>query len=178
MNSPNCERYLDPEFGFSICPPPGWHFQSQATVAETRERVGIDEIKSARMPLFIATKYAETTEIVNPTIQIGFRPIPHPRPESWLRFQTFVNSQFEGIFEDYRVLLEPSSIVVGGLEAVMTRASFTVGYLDDEPLRVLARSFTVPRGDDMFQIGMSGPLEGDDICEREFDETLTSIEFV
>lgn len=177
MESQDAHRYVDPEFGLSLVPPMGWHFKSSPEVAELRKRVGIDELKTARMPIFVATKHADVEDDVNPTIQIAFRPTPRPRPESWLAFQSFVNNQFENLFEDFTILLEPTFIEIGGIEAVVSRASYTVAYLGDKPLRVLGRSFIVPRGDDMFQIGMAGPLEGDDVCETEFEETLSSIQF-
>ncbi len=177
MDNHDVNRYVDPEFEFSLIPPVGWHFQSSEHVAEMRKRVDIDELKTARMPIFVATKHADVEDDVNPTIQIAFRPIPRPRPESWLQFQSFVNTTFEDLFEDFTVLQEPTFIHIGEIEAVVSRASYTVAYLGDKPLRVLGRSFTVPRGDDMFQIGMAGPLEGDDVCEAEFEETLSSIQF-
>jgi len=52
---------------------------------------------------------------------------------------------------------------------------FTVRNDAGREFKTLSRLWIVPRGGHMFIIGMSGPQDGPELSEQEFEQTLASI---
>jgi len=56
------------------------------------------------------------------------------------------------------------------------KAAYTLRTQQGNAHRIVVRMWLVPRGSTMFLIGGSGPIDGPDVSEGEFESALASIQ--
>jgi len=72
---------------------------------------------------------------------------------------------------------EIEDVVVSGLPSAKVKSHYTIGVQGQgTKYDVRTRTWAVPRGPYFFMIAMSGPPDGEDASEAEFEQVLASIE--
>jgi hypothetical protein len=165
--------------GIAIARPAGWHDVSLAEVQANRERARLADAElqqaiTARsaLPILAFTKYAEPHAGLNPTIQVTLRPALAGTPTQLL---TMALATVRRAFADFRLVTPVQPVQVAGWSAAHASATYTLQNEHGATFRVRSRFWLVPRGSLMFLIGMSGGQSGDDECERQFAEVLSTL---
>jgi hypothetical protein len=165
--------------GVAINRPAGWHDLTLAQVQETREhtRLADPELQHAisrqsAMPILSFTKYQEPHAGLNPTIQLGLRPLVAGAPTEVLEMAL---QTMPRLFADFRPIAPVEAVQVAGLSAAHATATYTQHTDGGETFPVKSRLWLVPRGRLMFLITMSGSQTGEDVCEREFEAVISTL---
>jgi hypothetical protein len=132
-------------------------------------------LQRATAPLFAFSRYQEPHATLNPTVQVVLRPRPASLPESATPLLRVAVVTLQKAFPDFAFVEPIQDVEVGGMRAAYMKATYTLTTASKRELRVLSRTWLVPRGSFMFLIGMSGATDGDDVCEAEFAAALKSI---
>jgi hypothetical protein len=173
------DRIEHPGAGIAIDRPAGWQEATLAQVQANREhaRLTDPELQHAlttrsAMPLLVFTKYQDGHAGLNPTIQVTLRPALAGNPAQLLA--SAIQIMRRG-FEDFQVVTPPRSTKVDGWAAAQARATYTLRTDRGETFDVDSRFWLIPRGRLMFLVGMSGSQVGEDACETEFTDALSSL---
>jgi hypothetical protein len=175
------ERVANATAGISIVPPPGWHVTSMQDVLRNRSQLRLPDaqleagLQRATAPLFAFSKYQEPYATLNPTVQVVLRPRPSSLPTSATALLRIATATLQKAFPDFAFVEPIQDAQVSGMGAAYMKATYTLTTADQRQLRVLSRTWVVPRGSFMFLIGMSGATGGDDVCEPEFAAALKSV---
>ncbi|MCP4643980.1 MAG: hypothetical protein GY851_26290 [bacterium] len=166
-----------PQVGFSITVPDGWMIRTNAEVMANRERFSEQLAENSQAPLFAATKYAESSSNINPTVQVLHRPVPQPGIEgarNALRLGLGGIAQMMGNVDEQS---GPHPGLIGNREAVGGSLQYVIGFKDERPLKVESNMWCVPDDGFVYLIGLSGPADGPDESSVLFKEILASIAF-
>ncbi len=165
--------------------PKGWHLQSLESTLANRASVRMkdEEFKQAietqgASPIFIAAKHEEPFETLNPTIQVLCRPIGPLAGKSGVEILTMVVPVLERQFEEFEVVKPVHEVPVGGQKAGRVTTRYTLRTQDDRTFRTEATIVTVPRGIVLYQLGFSGPHEGEDAVASAIDPFLAAVKFL
>jgi hypothetical protein len=176
------DTFVDQEIGVALRKPKGWTFVSSYHVKENRREIRTNSSEMdqalqerARLPLVAATKYPEARDDVNPTIQVVVRPRGTMARSSATALAALVTSGLSNSFRGFSLETPPTVTTVSGHEAAHVRARYELGTLDGRTYQVLARLWIVPRGEYCYLIGMSGPAQGADRSDAEFQAVLRSV---
>jgi hypothetical protein len=176
------ERFENATAGISLERPGAWQTASLQTVQENRERVQLSDAelqaamqKAATAPLFVFMKHPEPHPNLNPSIQVTLRPAGPLAGSSPTEMMRVAVGALQKALADFAFVTETQDAQVSGLPAAHMRARYTAKNRDGSEFKVLTRMWLVPRGSFIFLIGMSGPQEGPDVSEREFEQALASI---
>ena len=175
------ERVGNATAGISIVPPPGWHVTSMQDVLRNRSQLRLPDaeleagLQRATAPLFAFSKYQEPYATLNPTVQVVLRPRPTSLPTSATALLRIATLTLQKAFPDFAFVEPIQDAQVAGMSAAYMKATYSLTTANQRSLRVLTRTWVVPRGSFMFLIGMSGATVGDDVCETEFAAALKSI---
>ena len=77
-------------------------------------------------------------------------------------------------FPDLTYVDEVQDANIDGIDGAYTKIKYTVSA-GDQKFPTLARMWMVPRGHNIFIVGMSGPQEGPDVSEDTFMKIFKSI---
>ena len=133
-------------------------------------------LQRATAPLFVFAKYPEPHPTLNPTIQIVLRPSPGTAGTPATTILAGASQTMQKVYPDFQFLEPIRSAVISGMPAASMKATYTLRTQQGNAYRILSRMWLVPRGSTMFLIGMSGPLDGPDVSEGEFESALASIQ--
>jgi hypothetical protein len=168
--------------GFSICKPEGWNFLTAEEVAANRAvaRLKDEELEKqirerANAPLVAIMRFPEPYDDLNPSIQVMFRPLGQLAGTPAVEVMKFVFGQLQGSFADFTFVEEIHETELGGQTAAHGRAKYTVANDEGREFPTLSRFWLICRGSFMFMISMSGPQEGPNVSEEEFEQVAASI---
>ena len=176
------QRYDNGTAGISLAAPAGWHVVSMQQVMENRSKVRLPDsqlqagLQRAAAPLFVFAKYPEPSTTLNPTFQVVLRPAAAPPGTPATTILAGAAQTLQQIYPDFRFVEPIQTAVVSRMPAAYMKATYTLRTQQGNAHNVLARTWLVPRGATMFLIGMSGPVQGPDVSEREFAEAFASIQ--
>jgi hypothetical protein len=124
------------------------------------------------MPLLSFAKYEEPHAGLNPTIQLGLRPVAPGAPTEVLEMAL---QTMRRVYADFRVIAPVQAVEVAGWSAAHATATYTLHNDRGESFSVKGRLWLVPRGRLMFLIAMSGSQAGEDVCESEFEAVISTL---
>ena len=176
------QRFDHATAGFSIARPAGWQTGALQQVQESRKaiRLADPELQAAvqtlaAAPLFVFWKYPEPNPELNPTIEVQLRPIGPLAGSAPKVLMRVAIGPIRKAVPDFTYVTDISDVRVSGHPAAYMKAKFTVTTNEGRDFKTLVRMWLVPRGAFMFLISMSGPQEGKDVSESEFEAALASI---
>ena len=174
--------YRNNELGFSIEKPEDWIFIPQQWAvnllinrADPPSERNDELIKYAQEPLVYFHYDHRLSDKALPTVQvmhrmmIGVGSIDRP---TFLKMQII---QLEAVFRDFCLLESTSDGIISKRPANIIKSTFTVYNQNGNELECLSRCYLIFAGDHVLSIEMSGPIEGEFCCEKEFKDVLTSI---
>jgi len=131
----------------------------------------------ARLPLVTISKYEDPSimETVTPTINVTMTPVS--RPGSSKKMLQSVVDQSLSRLDGFEELEKVQTLKVSGLDAAFVKAKFQMSNDVGETYDIMTTVCIAPRGKFVFTIGMSGPLDGPDFSQVEFDEVFSSVKF-
>jgi hypothetical protein len=181
-DSEQTRSFSDESVGFAMDIPRGWAIASRQTVEENRARIRLDDSEleaalknRASAPLLAVMKFPDPHPTLNPAIQVILRPLDDFQGMPPTKILAVVTQQMRTMLSDLEFLQGPIAVEVSGLDAAHLRANYVLKTSDGGAFPVTARTWIVPRGTMMFVIGMSGPQEGPDLSEAEFQAAFESI---
>lgn len=164
--------FKDTELGLKLKKPGDWVFLS----ADEMVAASGGDAESVEGLVVTAARYPEPTPKLNPTAQVYHVQMPTTGvvPESVLDAmmrQIGMGSQLFDILEplrEIRVSGHPGA-------AVSVRHHAESVANEGEVHTVISRMWAVVRGQDLFLLVFSGPAEGPDVSEREFEKIFKSL---
>ncbi len=176
------DTYYSVTAGFSMTKPSAWNFASAERVAENRAQVRLNDERLAEMmrnnanaPLVVAMKHQEPYPDLNPSAQVMIRPLGQLKDVPPTKVMELAMSQVQQAMADFTYVEPIQQTTVSGLPAARMVAQYTVETTEGVAFATTSRMWIVPRGAFMFMISMSGPQEGPDVCEADFERILASI---
>lgn len=167
-------RHIVPSAGLAISLPRDWHLQSDEAVQANRARVR-DGFDQAALPVFAATKYAESRAGINPTVQILVRPMPEPRPPSAVMLLDLLAAPLAAVFQGFETLDPVRTVRMGAVETATAAYSYILGYLDGEAVRAATRLRVVPQDGVFVAVSISGPMDPGGTLDAEFEAIDASL---
>ena len=165
--------------GVSLRKPSSWHFVPTAWRNENLKNIDLELAELVREyatePLAIVTKYEETTDSIDPTFQLIFRPLGqlvNMSPEDVASLAVRTMSQ---TVEDAEVVDDIESLEISGYPAAHYAVKYTLRTSTGDAFPTLADAWIVKRGAYVFMLGGSGPPDGDDASRLEFEAMVRSI---
>ena len=175
-------RFKNPGAGITVIRPAGWHTVTIQRIEENGKNVRIPDEqlqeviqKYASAPLFAFTKHPEPHDDMNPSIQVGFRPLGSIAGRLPTEILTAAVKFIENSFNNFTFVDEVQETTVSGMPAAYMSATYRLPTESGVTYDVLSRMWIVPRGSFMFMIGMGGPESGPEASEEEFTEFMKSI---
>jgi hypothetical protein len=175
-------RFESPTAGIAFLKPESWHFVSMQSTLENREKVRLDDAEldkqmkaQANPPLAVVMKHAEPYPDINPSFQVGLRPLGTLQGKSAKELVEVVLSGMSKMFADFKVVSPATETEVGGLPAARASIHYTLNTTDGDAYPTWSDMVVVPRGKFMFFVGM-GRKQGDELATAELEQTLSSIE--
>ena len=176
------ERFENTTAGVSIERPAGWHSLTSQQIVENRERVRMadEELQKAiqeraSLPLFAFSKHEEPYESLNPSIQVGMRPLAPFEGKPAAEILAAIVGAIRSMAPDFTIVKDVHEVEISGLKGAGLEAKYTLGNAGGAKFPVWSRMLVVPRGKLLFIIGMSGTQEGPDVCAKDFAAALASI---
>ncbi len=167
--------------GLELRKPASWVFLTSEDVKANRERIRLKDgeleqaiRERASLPLVVAAKYPEPHGSLNPTVQVGVRPLGGLAGRPATEILALVVGSLQSGFSDFQLVTPVSEARISGLPAAHLVATYTINT-DAGSFPVKARMWLVPRGPILFMIGMSGAQEGEDVAQEEFQAVLESL---
>ncbi|HVG55624.1 MAG TPA: hypothetical protein VM846_14395 [Vicinamibacterales bacterium] len=176
------QRFSNATAGIALSPPAGWSVVSMQEVMQNRANIRLSDselqagLQRATAPLFAFAKYPEPHPTLNPTFQIVLRPSPAPPGTPATTILAAATQTLQKVYPDFQFIEPIRSTVVSGLPAASMKAAYTLRTQQGNAHRIVVRMWLVPRGSTMFLIGGSGPIDGPDVSEGEFESALASIQ--
>ncbi len=163
--------------------PASWVFATLDAEEANRRRVSVsneatdEQLRRAAAPLVVILRHPLPYDKVNPTVKVVLRPAGSLGAKSPREIGSTLAREMQRAIPGFELEGEVSEVMVGGRRGAHFRARFLVADIErGMKYAVLSRTWIVPRGDELFLIGMSGPTEGEDLSEAEFKQILESIE--
>ena len=180
MDQPNL--FNNTTAGFSIQKPEQWSFLSNQLVAASREQINLEDKDLEKMvkerasaPLVAMAKHQEPFEDLNPGVQVMVRPLGPFAAMAPTEMMRMTANQLKNAFPDFAIVEDIQEAQVDGLNAAHMKMQYTVASADGRQFQTTTWMWLVPRGEQLFTIGMSGPQEGPDMSDAEFQQIFDSI---
>jgi hypothetical protein len=178
----DAHRFHSPTAGFSITKPVNWRFASMEQVSANRAvaRLKDKELEEqvrqrASAPLVVILKHPEPHDDLNPSVQAMIRPLGQLQGRKPIELMELVASTLRQAMKDIEFVQPAQELEIQGLPAAWMKARYTVGNAEGREFKTLSRMWIIPRGAFMFMISASGPQEGKDVSDAEFEAILKSI---
>ena len=178
----DAHRFHSPTAGFSITKPAGWRFASMEQVSANRAvaRLKDKELEEqvrqrASAPLVVILKHPEPHDDLNPSFQVMIRPLGQLQGRKPIELMELVASTLRPAMKDFEFVQPAQELEIHGLPAARMKAKYSVGNAEGREFKTFSRMWIIPRGAFMFMISASGPQEGADVSEAEFEAILKSI---
>jgi hypothetical protein len=175
-------RFESPTAGIAFSKPESWVFASMQATLENRDKVRLDDAELERQvktqanpPLAVVWKHPEPYPDVNPSFQIGLRPLGTLEGKSAKELIDIVLPTMAKMQADFQIVRPIAETTVGGLPAARASFHYTLKTTDGGAYPAWSDIVVVPRGKFMFFIGM-GRKQGDEAATAELEQMLESIE--
>jgi len=175
-------RFENPTAGIAFSKPESWQFVSMQATLENRDKVRLDDAELERQvktqanpPLAVVWKHPEPYPDVNPSFQVGLRPLGTLEGKSARELIDIVLPTMAKMQADFQLVEPAAEITVGGLPAARASFHYTLKTTDGGAYPAWSDMVVVPRGKFMFFIGM-GRKQGDEVATAELEQMLESIE--
>lgn len=182
--SPGNDRFHSPTAGFTVTKPASWHFATLEQVAAHRAAARLEDKEleeqmrqRATAPLVVILKHPEPHDDLNPSVQVTVRPLGQLEGRSAVELMRLVVPTIQRAMADFTFVEQIQDATIGGMPAAFMKATYTVADPEGREFATLSRMWVVPRNAFMFLISASGPPEGPDVSEAEFEAILDSMEF-
>lgn len=176
------DRFESPTVGFAFSKPSTWVFASLQATQENRERIRLNDAEleqqmktRATPPLAVVTRHPEPYPDLNPSFQVGLRPLGALEGKSATEVLAVILPTLERAYADYRVVAPVSETTIGGLAAARVGVEYTLETADGGSFPTRSDMVIIPRGKFMFFIGM-GRKPGDSEADADVASMLASIE--
>jgi hypothetical protein len=168
---------------FRIAKPKTWVFSTLEADQANRRGVTVgneaadERLRRTVAPLVVIIRHPEPYEKVNPTVRVALTRSGPLSGKSPRQIALAIAQGMKQTIPRFELEGDVNDVEVNGRPGAFFRARFLVARVDQgAKFEVLARTWVVPRDDQLFVIGMSGPTKGEDVSEAEFDQILHSIE--
>jgi hypothetical protein len=175
-------RFENPTAGIAFSKPESWVFASMQATLENRDKVRLDDAELERQvktqanpPLAVVWKHPEPYPDVNPSFQVGLRPLGTLEGKSAKELIDIVLPMMAKMQADFQIVKPIAETTVGGLPAARAGFHYTLKTTDGGAYPAWSDIVVVPRGKFMFFIGM-GRKQGDEAATAELEQILSSIE--
>lgn len=175
------DRFESPTAGVSFTKPRTWVFASVQAAQENREKLRLSDseleqkIKTqATPPLAVVMKHPEPYPDLNPSFQLGLRPLGALEGRSATQLLELIVPTLKAAFSDFEIVAPIAAATVGGLPAARVGIRYTLETTDGGAFPTRSDMIVVPRGKFMFFLGM-GRKPDDDVAEKEQSEILESL---
>jgi hypothetical protein len=165
--------------------PKGWRFTSLESALANRAKAKMKDEdfqkaieENASAPIMIVTKHEEPYDQLNPTIQLIVRPTGPLAGQSGVQILALVQPMLAQQFADFTVVAEPNEATVGKQTAGRMTMRYTLKTKDGGEFPTQATIVMIPKGAVLYQLGFSGPPEGDDAFGKELEDVLASVKFL
>ena len=155
------DRFESPTAGVTFVKPTSWVFVSAQTNQDNRDRVRLDDaeleraIKSqANPPLAMVMMHPEPYPDLNPSFQLGFRPLGPFEGKSPDAIIAALLPTIQSAYSDFEIVEPIRTVTVGGLPAARLGIRYTLRTTDGAAFPTRSDLIVVPRGKFMFFIGM------------------------
>lgn len=173
--------YRNEELGFLIEKPEEWVFMPSSWVLNLKDKADpfykeLDEkIKYARLPFVYFHWDHGIYDMVIPTVQVTYR---MTNGTSALDRSTILGMQLvqlQVVLQDYCLVEATSDGLISKRPANIIKSTHTVNNQDGMEMECLSRCYVIFTDSSMFVVVMSGPVEGEYRCDKEFGDVLASI---
>jgi hypothetical protein len=178
----NTNRFYSPTHGFTVLKPTTWQFASTEWVAASRSTVQLKDKeveehlrRRAKPPLVVIAKHAESYRDLNPSVQVAVIPIGKLGDKSAVELMRLFLPNAERAVADFGFVEQIQKTVIDGMPAAYAKGKYMATNSEGREFKTLLRVWIVPHGSSMFVISASGPQEGPDLSETEFNAILNSI---
>ena len=179
----NENRFYSPVAGVAIEKRPTWVFMPLELELANREAVSVGKKETDAVmhdgttpPLVVIARYPEPSDKPNPTLKINMRALGDLKGASPVDITRTVANVMANAVPSFQLDEEIQAAQVGGLDAGVFRAHFTL------EVPRLGRSFVVktqgwivPRGNYAIIIGASDPTDGAEDYEADFQAMVKTI---
>lgn len=155
--------------------PTGWHSNEASVAVESRKKVRASDpemnrylLDRARIPKLVFTKHSPEYPSVNPTLQVY-----ETSGRSSLEAVEATMKQVSGL-DGYKLIDPPRKYDVPGRDAAFARATFSLSK-GNETILIEARALIISDGGRTVVFGFSGPAEGAERSETEFQQFLKTV---
>lgn len=177
-------RFESPTAGIAFTKPESWLFVSMQSTLENRDKVRLDDAEldkqmksQANPPIAVVMKHAEPYPDINPSFQVGLRPLGTLQDRSAKELVEVALAGMSKMYADFKVVSPATETEVSGLPAARASIYYTLKTTDGGAYPTWSDMVVVPRGRFMFFIGM-GRKQGDNLATAELEDTLTSVEIL
>lgn len=177
-------KFKSREFGISMNVPEGWVViddQEAKDVIESiklkpESRDHILENRKQSIPLFSYLKYpAEANVKVNPKISMQVRTFNPTTFDSFMAIIKLDASLLDSIFEEYKFIVEPRKVNLGGVDAVFLSVQYRLNSITGSSANIKSDIYAIPMNGYFLQLNLSEEL-GNSECSKLFDQILKSVE--
>ncbi len=175
-------RFDSPTAGFALTKPANWVFASVQAAQANRDSVRLSDAElEARMktqanpPLVMITRHPEPYPDLNPSVQVGLRPLGQLEGKSASDLLTMMLPTLEKAYADFKIVTPVQPSTLGGHPAARLGISYTLKTTGGDSFPTRSDLVVVPRGRFMFFIGM-GRKPGDSEADADIDAILKSVE--
>jgi hypothetical protein len=177
-------HFYSPTAGFSITKPANWQFASLEQVAANRAVASLKDKgvetqirQNTNAPLVAILKHPEPYDDLNPSVQAMVRPLGQLEGKSSLELMHLVIPTLQNAMADFTFEVPIQETTIGGMPAAFMKAKYIASNQEGRKFKTYSRLWVIPHGSFLFMISMSGPQQGPDVSEEEFDAMLHSIDF-
>jgi len=175
------DRFHSPTAGLAFVKPPQWVFASLASLQTNRDNIRLADAELERLmkergtpPLAAAMRYPEPHPDLNPSFQIGLRPLGELEGKSANEILELLLPGLLRIADDAKVVRPVEGISVSGLPAARAGFEYTLRTVDGGAFPTRSDIVIIPRGRFMFMVG-SGRKPDDSASAGEIETILTSL---
>jgi hypothetical protein len=167
---PDSNMFISQTAGIRVSKPSHWQFAGLGVVNDNRDRIKFGDsamqkaIKNANTPLVAMLKYPEPHPEMNPSFQIGVKPLGALKEQTEAQLWKLILPALARTFKDFKVVKEPKEIVLGGKKMSAIEISYVLEMQTGETYPCQSRMILWIKGEYLFQIGIgtaNPPKPGD-----------------
>lgn len=174
-------RFHSPTAGLAFVKPAHWVFASVAALQTNRDNIRLADAELERLmkergtpPLAAAMRYPEPHPDLNPSFQIGLRPLGALEGKSAREILELLLPGFLLMADDVRIVRPAEELSISGLPAARAGLEYTLRTVDGGAFPTRSDMVIVVRGRFMFMVG-SGRKPDDAVAAGEIEEILASL---